>query len=324
MTERETLEDWRLHLRLERGLSPRTVSAYVSDLQKLVSFLQREGAGRTLEQVGREQLASFLAAVSSSLSRRSQSRLLSALRSFFDYLTETGTVTENPADSLEMPRIRPHLPDVLSEEEVVAILESVDLSDPQGHRNRAMLELLYSCGLRVSELISLRLSDLFFEEGFIRVVGKGDKQRLVPVGEPAVRQTEIYLAQRRKQRVRKDAEDLLFLNRRGGGLTREMVFLTVRRQAEAAGIRKTVSPHTFRHSFATHLVEHGADLRAVQEMLGHESILTTEIYTHVSRAKWQGEIIGRHPASGLDRQAGADQRTEPDTGIPPDSEKLRQ
>ncbi|MBR5249285.1 MAG: site-specific tyrosine recombinase XerD [Bacteroidales bacterium] len=291
--------DYLIHLRLERSLSKHTVAAYQRDLIRLYEFLGHTLLLKGLSEVKTDHLLAFLAEVSATLSKRSQARLLSSIRSYFQFLHQTGQLSSDPAEVLETPRIERRLPTVLSVEEVLALFDAVDLSQPQGHRNRAILELLYSCGLRVSELISLRLSDLFFEDGFIRVLGKGDKQRLVPIGDPAIASICYYLDQRRLQPCHPDCSDVLFLNRRGRGLTREMIFLIVRQSVEIAGIHKEVSPHTFRHSFATHLIERGADLRAVQEMLGHESILTTEIYTHVSQDKWQREIVDHHPFSDL-------------------------
>lgn len=291
--------DYLIHLRLERSLSKHTVAAYQRDLIRLYEFLGHTLLLKGLSEVKTDHLLAFLAEVSATLSKRSQARLLSSIRSYFQFLHQTGQLSSDPAEVLETPRIERRLPTVLSVEEVLALFDAVDLSQPQGHRNRAILELLYSCGLRVSELISLRLSDLFFEDGFIRVLGKGDKQRLVPIGDPAIASICYYLDQRRLQPCHPDCSDVLFLNRRGRGLTREMIFLIVRQSVEIAGIHKEVSPHTFRHSFATHLIERGADLRAVQEMLGHESILTTEIYTHVSQDKWQREIVDHHPFSDV-------------------------
>lgn len=291
--------DYLIHLRLERSLSKHTVAAYQRDLIRLYEFLGHTLLLKGLSEVKTDHLLAFLAEVSATLSKRSQARLLSSVRSYFQFLHQTGQLSSDPAEVLETPRIERRLPTVLSVEEVLALFDAVDLSQPQGHRNRAILELLYSCGLRVSELISLRLSDLFFEDGFIRVLGKGDKQRLVPIGDPAIASICYYLDQRRLQPCHPDCSDVLFLNRRGRGLTREMIFLIVRQSVEIAGIHKEVSPHTFRHSFATHLIERGADLRAVQEMLGHESILTTEIYTHVSQDKWQREIVDHHPFSDV-------------------------
>lgn len=287
----EAILDFKKYLAIERSLSANTVSSYLRDIRKLASsFPDTLPTG-----IDAKMLADFLSSqAEAGIAKRSQSRLVSSIRSFYGFLsTETGTEL-NPSDKIDAPKIGRHIPEVLSVEEVDRIISSVDLSLPEGHRDRAILEMLYSCGLRVSELVSLRISDLFFDEGFIRVIGKGDKQRLVPVGEPAVKAVRLYLSQSKRKYTGK-TEDILFLNRRGGKLTREMIFLIVKRQCQAAGISKNISPHTFRHSFATHLVENGADLRAVQEMLGHESILTTEIYTHIDSRKWHDTIISKHP-----------------------------
>ena len=213
-----------------------------------------------------------------------------------------GRIGENPCDKIETPKINPYLPTVLSVGEVISILDSVDMSQGEGHRNRCMIEVLYSCGLRVSELISLKISDLFLDEQFIRVFGKGGKQRLVPIGDPASQAIRLYMEVRSAGPIARGCDDILFLNRRGGKLSREMVFHIVKRQTAAAGVRKNVSPHTFRHSFATHMIENGADLRVVQQMLGHESILTTEIYTHIDTRKWQETILKFHPAGKRDRR----------------------
>ena len=295
---KEALTGFRSYLKLEKSLSSNTVAAYGRDAEGLCAYLQKQGL-RNPESADTETIEAFIAErVGESLSKRSQARLVSSLRSFYSFLTEEGRIPENPCDNLVIPRLRPHLPGVLTYDEVKAILDSVDLSKPEGHRNRALLEVLYSCGLRVSELVSLHISDLFPEEGFIRVIGKGNKQRLVPLGEPARDQIKYWMADRKQfAKPKKDAEDILFLNRRGGKLSRVMVFNIVREQAAKAGITKEISPHTFRHSFATHLVENGADLRVVQEMLGHESILTTEIYTHIDTRKWQETILRYHPKS---------------------------
>ena len=295
---KEALTGFRSYLKLEKSLSSNTVAAYGRDAEGLCAYLQKQGL-RNPESADTAIIEAFIAErVGESLSKRSQARLVSSLRSFYAFLAEEGQIPDNPCDNLVTPRLRPHLPGVLTYDEVKAILESVDLSKPEGHRNRAMLEVLYSCGLRVSELVSLHISDLFPEEGFIRVIGKGNKQRLVPLGEPARDQIKYWMADRKQfAKPKKDAEDILFLNRRGGKLSRVMVFNIVREQAAKAGITKEISPHTFRHSFATHLVENGADLRVVQEMLGHESILTTEIYTHIDTRKWQETILRYHPKS---------------------------
>jgi integrase/recombinase XerD len=290
------LGEFRSYLKLERSMSANTVAAYGRDAQSLLDYLRNEGI-TSVEDIKGEHLTAYIESLSQAgISKRSQARVISSIKSLFRYLDDEGMIKDNPCDMLDAPKMQKHLPSVLSVEEVLAILESVDLSKPQGHRNRAMLEMLYSCGLRVSELVSLRISDLFFDEGFIRVIGKGDKQRLIPVGEPAVKAVGFWMEQRRLWPVAKGAEDCLFLNNRGRKLTREMVFHIVKEQAEIAGIHKDISPHTFRHSFATHMVENGADLRVVQEMLGHESILTTEIYTHIDTRKWQETILKFHPA----------------------------
>lgn len=287
----DILSDYRSYLVIERALSANSVSSYLSDLAKLAGTYK----DKSPEELSGEDLSAFIAQQAAAISKRSQSRLISALKSFFGFMEIEGRIQVNPADTIDPPKISRHIPVVLSVEEIDRIMNSVDLSEPEGQRNRAILEVLYSCGLRVSELISLRISDLFFDESFIRVTGKGDKQRLVPIGEPAKRAVQLYLSQTRRAYVSKKAEDILFLNRRGGKLSRQMIFLMIKSQCEKAGITKEISPHTFRHSFATHLVENGADLRAVQQMLGHESILTTEIYTHIDSRKWQDGIIKYHP-----------------------------
>ena len=292
------LSDYRSWLRIERSLSPNTVSSYLNDIAKLRKMYPERDPG----ELDGEDLSAFISSeVEHGISKRSQSRTVSSLKSFYGFLEIEGRLSgedgRNPADTIDSPKISRHIPTVLSVDEVDRILSSVDLSVPEGHRNRAILEVLYSCGLRVSELVSLRISDLFPEDSFIRVIGKGDKQRLVPIGEPAIRAVQLYLSQTRRAfatNTKKD-EDILFLNRRGGKMSRQMVCLIIKRQCEIAGITKEISPHTFRHSFATHLVENGADLRAVQQMLGHESILTTEIYTHIDSRKWQQGILAHHP-----------------------------
>ena len=288
---KDILSDYSSYLVIERALSKNSVSSYISDISKLAS----KYADKSPEDISGEDLSAFIAQQAAAISKRSQSRLISALKSFFGFMEIEGRIQVNPADTIDPPKISRHIPVVLSVEEIDRIMNSVDLSEPEGQRNRAILEVLYSCGLRVSELISLRISDLFFDESFIRVIGKGDKQRLVPIGEPAMQAVKLYLSQTRRAYVSKKAEDILFLNRRGGKLSRQMIFLMIKSQCEKAGITKEISPHTFRHSFATHLVENGADLRAVQQMLGHESIITTEIYTHIDSRKWQGSILTFHP-----------------------------
>lgn len=291
--------DYASYLSLERGLSKNSVSAYCSDIEKFLLFLgiAGENGGRIdVQRVDKTVLEDFIASEQQrGLSVKSQARLISSLKSFYEFLVIEKLCENSPAELLEQPKPRRALPVVLSVREVTDIIDSVDLSQPEGPRNRAILEVLYSCGLRVSELINLRLSDIFINDGFVRVTGKGDKQRLVPLGEPASESILNYLEIRSLMPIAVKHADFLFLNRRGHKLTREMIFHIVRKQTLSAGIEKEVSPHTFRHSFATHMVENGADLRVVQEMLGHSSILTTEIYMHVNSEKWRRSIIDHHP-----------------------------
>ena len=293
-TYETTLLEFRDYLKLERSLSPNTVAAYAADVERYLAFLKELGIAPA--DAGSDDIQRFVQErVEAGLTKRSQSRLISSIKALYRFLDAEGRLQENPCDRIATPKLNVHLPTVLSIEEVLAILDSVDLTQPEGHRNRCILEVLYSCGLRVSELVNLKISDIFPDEQFIRVFGKGGKQRIVPVGEPALKAIRLYREIRDAGPVQRGAEDILFLNRRGGKLSREMVFHIVKEQVAAAGIRKNVSPHTFRHSFATHLVENGADLRVVQQMLGHESILTTEIYTHVDTKKWQDTILKYHP-----------------------------
>lgn len=283
------LKDYRYYLKVERSMSPNTVSSYCRDVK---AFLEESGENPV--NTGTESIAEYLSSRADSLSARSQARLMSSLRSFFDWLILEGDRQDNPCEGIDSPKIGRHLPDVLSVEEVDAIMKSVDLSAPGGPRDRAILEILYGCGLRVSEACALRIPDVFLEEGFLRVTGKGDKQRLVPMGDMAKDALSDYLSVRPQPATPKDG-DIVFLNRFGEKMSRVAIFNIVRRQAMLAGISKTISPHTFRHSFATHLVENGADLRVVQEMLGHESILTTEIYTHIDSRTWQAAVLQHHP-----------------------------
>ena len=303
------IKEFALYLKLERALSDNSIESYCSDISKLCKFLEEiknenvdEIKKETIDEknnlcsIDRETLLSFINSENDrGISKRSQARLVSSLRTFYSYLEMEGKVDKSVAELLELPKLPTRLPVVLSVEEIESILRIIDLSLPEGHRDKAIIELLYSCGLRVSELVNLKISDIFFEEEFIRVIGKGDKQRLIPVGAPAIDAIKLYLKQRLHiNPITKDS-DILFLSRRGRRMNREMVFLIVKREAEKAGITKSISPHTFRHSFATHLVENGADLRVVQQMLGHESILTTEIYTHVNSIKWRETILKSHP-----------------------------
>ena len=281
-------------LKLEKSLSAHTVEAYQQDLQKLLDFLDAEGLD-------------FLEATSDDLERfnaglhdigihpRSQARILSGIKSFYRFLLLADYLQADPSELIEGPKTGLHLPEVLTVDEIDRIIDAVDMDKPEGQRNRAIIETLYSCGLRVSELCNLRLSDLYFDEGFIRVTGKGDKQRLVPISPRAVKEIRYWLLDRNGWRIKPGHEDYIFLARRGNRISRIMVFHLVKELAERAGIAKTISPHTFRHSFATHLLEGGANLRAIQEMLGHESIATTEIYTHIDRQMLRSEIILHHP-----------------------------
>lgn len=283
------LQDYSYYLKVERGMSPNTVAAYCRDV---ALFLDSRGCSPS--ETDSAQIESYMASRADSLGSRSQARMLSALRSFFDWLILEGERGDNPCDRLDQPKIGRHLPDVLSVGEVDAIMESVNLSAPSGLRDRAILEILYGCGLRVSEACSLRISRVYLDEGFVRVIGKGDKERLVPMGEMARKAFADYLAVRPEASSRQ-YDDVAFLNRFGFPMSRVAVFNIVKRQALLAGVRKNISPHTFRHSFATHLIENGADLRVVQEMLGHESILTTEIYTHIDSSTWQAAVLRHHP-----------------------------
>ena len=288
---------YKQYLKLEKSLSPNTQDAYLTDLDKLLRFLDAEHIdllGTTLEDL--QRFAAGLHDIG--IHPRSQARILSGVKSFFHFLVLADYLEGDPSELLEGPKIGFRLPEVLSVEEIDRIIDAIDLSTNEGQRNRAILETLYSCGLRVSELCNLKISDLYFDEGFIRVEGKGSKQRLVPISPRAVKEITYWLQQRNTEwRIKKDFEDYLFLARWGNGISRIMVFHLIKELAEKAGIAKSISPHTFRHSFATHLLEGGANLRAIQSMLGHESIATTEIYTHIDRNKLRSEIIEHHPRS---------------------------
>ena len=291
------IREFRSYLKLEKGLSENSVLAYENDIRKLVHYLLEQGEEINPEKIDKKVLHDFLRWVSQSgLNARSQSRIVSGLKSFFKFLVLEERIEKDPTLMLESPKIGRKLPEVLSVEEIDLIFSKIDLSKAEGQRNKAMLEVLYSCGLRVSELIGLRISDIFREEGFIRVIGKGDKERLVPISSAALREIDLYFPDRNALLdIDRGNMDILFLNRRGKPLSRVMVFTIIRQLVEKAGLKKVVSPHTFRHSFATHLVNGGADLRAVQEMLGHESIVTTEIYTHLDREYLREAIISHHP-----------------------------
>ena len=284
----DILKAYNGYLRIERAMSQNTVASYCSDVEKFLKFFKGPA-----ERLSAEDVSEYLAS-RPKLSRRSQARLLSSLRSFFGWMVMEGMIKDNPCDRVDMPKLGRYLPEVLSEEEVFAMMDSVDLSTWQGLRDRAILEVLYGCGVRVSEAVGLKMSALYLKEGFIRVVGKGDKERLVPVNDMAKEALEAYF-EVRPVPYDQVSDDLVFLNRFGRQLSRQSVFKMIKTQALLADVRKEISPHTFRHSFATHLVEHGADLRVVQEMLGHESITTTEIYTHLESSTWHKVILDHHP-----------------------------
>jgi len=292
----KTLKEYEGFLKLEKGLSANSIQAYLSDIQKLIQYLEIKQIDTGPEGVDDEQLRQFLAWISElGLSARSQARILSGLKAFYRYILLEERMQRDPTALLEGPNLGRKLPEVLSVQEIDRMLGRIDLSRAEGRRNKAMLEVLYSCGLRVSELVALKITAIFRAEGFLRILGKGDKERLVPISRCALKEIDLYLPDRNAMEIKPGDEDILFLNRRGGRLSRVMVFTIVRELAQAAGISKSVSPHTFRHSFATHLVEGGADLRAVQEMLGHESIITTEIYTHLDKEYLREAIISFHP-----------------------------
>jgi len=291
------IEGFKNYLSLEKALSSNSIEAYLHDAGRLALYIENYGNGIPPEDVDLEYLREFIKSMNQNgLNERSQSRLISGIKAFFKYLLLENVIMANPAELLESPRIGRILPDTLSVAEIENIIAAVDLSKPEGERNRAIIETLYGCGLRVSELVNLKITDLYFKENYIKVTGKGDKERLVPIGQMAQKQIGIYLKMvRNHQHIQKGNENILFLNRLGRKLTRVMIFTIVKQLAEKAGIHKIVSPHTFRHSFATHLVDGGADLRAVQEMLGHESITTTEIYTHLDRDYLRTTILLYHP-----------------------------
>ena len=298
MNWQPTINGFRAYMLLERSLSPHTIEAYLGDVGKLAQFITLSGQELSPAQVETDTLSAFFKHLNElGLGARSQARLLSALKTFYKYLLAENIVQTDPTELLEGPRLPRHIPEVLSFEEIQRMLELIDLSTPHGVRNRAMLETLYACGLRVSELVELRLSNLYLDIGFVKVTGKGDKERIVPIGEDAVKHIRLYLEGVRQgmMNIHKDHANYLFLNRRGKKLTRVMVFLVIKEAAAMAGIDKNVSPHTFRHSFATHLIEGGADLKAVQDMLGHESIITTEIYTHLDTEYLRETVLQFHP-----------------------------
>ncbi|MFN4027824.1 MAG: site-specific tyrosine recombinase XerD [Flavobacterium sp.] len=290
------IKSFQSYLKIERGLSKNTIANYTFDLERLCAFLNENTISVSPENISEETIQQFIYAVSKEVNARSQARIISGLRSFFSYLIFEDYRTDSPMELIEAPKIGRKLPDTLSVEDIDNLIAAVDLSTPEGERNRAILETLYSCGLRVSELISLKISDLFFDEGFIKITGKGNKQRFVPIAQNTRRFIELYKNTIRNQlNIAKGHEDTLFLNRRGKQLTRAMVFTIIKTLAVKINLQKNISPHTLRHSFATHLLENGADLRSIQMMLGHESITTTEVYVHLDRKHLTQIIHTFHP-----------------------------
>ena len=294
-----TIENFKTYLTLEKSLSKNSVDAYINDITKLTTFFKEKNMEVAPEEVILQHLKDFVAWINDAgTSPRTQARVISGIKAFFKYLLLEEIIEKNPTALLEAPKIGRKLPDTLTVDEIDILVKAVDMNKAEGQRNRAILETLYSCGLRVSELIDLRVSNLHFRMGFIKIHGKGNKERLIPIGKKAKKEIKLYLKSYRiKLNIDKDSEDILFLNRRGRKLSRVMIFTIIKNLSKKVGLKKNVSPHTFRHSFASHLVEGGADLRAVQEMLGHESILTTEIYTHLDREYLKETIKNFHPRS---------------------------
>ncbi len=293
------IQEFRSYLKIERSLSPNTIEGYIEDMFKLQQYMEMKHPGISPKKVETQHIRSFLKYITDlGLATTSQNRILSGIKSFYKYLLLDDQIDQSPADKIETARAGRKLPDTLSNDEVEALLAAIDRSKPEGERNIAIIEVLYGCGLRVSELVNLKISNIYFNDDFIRVTGKGDKQRLVPLGGMAKKHIRIYMNEIRIHlNIQKGHEDFLFLNRRGKQLTRVMIFTIIKTLAEKAGIHKNISPHTLRHSFATELIQRGADLRAIQDMLGHESITTTEIYTHLNHNDLLDTIIQYHPRS---------------------------
>jgi len=292
----QALRDYKHYLKIERGLSENSIKNYELDIQKLINFLTVSNGPKNPKEIGKEVLQKFVYELPKTVNPRSQARIISGLKGFFNYLVFEDYRDNNPMDLIESPKIGRKLPDTLSTDEINQLIAAIDLSKPEGERNRAILETLYGCGLRVSELLNLKFSDLYFEEDFIKVTGKGDKQRFVPISKVNKKYINLYQNEIRiHQKIAMGHEDYVFLNRRGKQLTRAMIFTIIKRLAEVIGLDKSISPHTFRHSFATHLLENGADLRAIQQMLGHESITTTEVYMHVNRTHLAKVLNEFHP-----------------------------
>lgn len=296
MKWQSAIHQYQLYLQLERGLSKHTLESYTNDIEKLILFLKKNESTVSPIAIDEAFIQEFIYTIAKEISPRTQARICSGLRSFFDYLIFEGYRDTNPTEFIESPKIGQKLPDTLSQSDIDALIFAIDLRHPQGERNKAMIETLYSCGLRVSELVGLRISDLFFDEGFIRVIGKGNKQRFVPIHLSTQQILRDYCKQSRTViSPKKEYEDTLFLNRRGNGLTRQMIFTILKELAKKIDLQKKISPHTLRHSFATHLLKNGADLRAIQQMLGHESITTTEIYVHLDKNYLQDVVENFHP-----------------------------
>ena len=292
----ESVLDYSHYLKIERGLSSHTIQNYIIDVKKLVYFLDEEKISSSPIGINEELIQKFIYTIAKEISPRSQARIISGLRSYFDYLIFENYRASNPTDLIETPKIGVKLPDTLSEQEINSLISAIDLSKAEGERNRAMLETMYSCGLRVSELIHLKISDLFFDEGFIKIVGKGNKERFVPIHYSAQKYIVLYMNEIRDHlSIKKGFEDTLFLNRRGKSLSRQMIFMILKALAIKINLNKKISPHTFRHSFATHLLKNGADLRAIQQMLGHESITTTEVYVHLDTSYLKEIVEKYHP-----------------------------
>ena len=291
------INGFKAFLQLEKGLSKNSVEAYVNDVLKLKSYLDDRGLILSVSQITEEHISGLLKQINDlELSAATQARILSGLKSFFSYLELEEIISFDPTELIQAPKIGRKLPDVLTKEEVDQLIKAIDLSSNEGHRNKAILETLYGCGMRVSEIVNLQISNCYFDDSFVKVIGKGNKERLVPINDGAINSIKIYREHYRNHlKIKNGHEDFVFLNRRGAQLTRVMIFTIIKRLVVAAEIQKNISPHTFRHSFATHLVNAGANLRAVQEMLGHESITTTEIYTHLDRDYLRQEIIQHHP-----------------------------
>lgn len=297
MLDKLLIKRFLIYLRLEQSMSDNSVVAYTHDIELFMQYLESINHSKSLSDIHQEDIESFLAYLYElGLSANSQARILSGIKKFYAYLLQEKLITENPTQLISSPSIGRHIPDILSYEEISSMIDTIDLSQPFGHRNKAIIETMYGCGLRVSEVISLKISNIYFKDEFIRVIGKGNKERLIPISQSIIKTLNLYLEGEREQQViNPKHSDTVFINRRGNGLSRQMVFLIIKELAEKAGIKKNIGPHTIRHSFATHLIEGGADLRAVQQMLGHSSISTTEIYTHISDQYLREVIYLYHP-----------------------------